>query len=173
MTPAARSRQSGTRQAASPLGKGLGLAGTRAWRHLIVVARARPYGNCSRPGTARAVTSGSPLPPHCGASRARCRCGLAFHSRDACAPLKWHPTRSQAPRLFRPSENLEPGTECTVIGAETKRRSCAHSGFYFIVDLVAAREPHDRLRRGPKGRNVRCAGEAKRSLPGYFSRLNI
>lgn len=160
MTPAARSRQSGTRQAASPLGKGLGLAGTRAWRHLIVVARARPYGNCSTAWHgARCDVREPPFPPHSGASRARCRCGLAFHSRDACAPLKWHPTRSQAPRLFRPSENLEPGTECTVIGAETRRRSCAHSGFYFIVDLVAAREPHHLLRRGPKGRNVRCAGK--------------
>lgn len=160
MTPAARSRQSGTRKAASPLGKGLGLAGTRAWRHLIVVARARPYGNCSPAWHgARCDVRAPPPPPNGGASRARCRCVLVSHSRDACAPLKWHPTRSQAPHLFRPSENLEPGTECTVIGAETRRRSCAHSGFYFIVDLVAAREPHDLLRRGPEGRNVRCAGK--------------
>lgn len=150
MTPAARSRQRGARQAPSPPGKGLGFAGTRAWRHLIVVARARPYGNCSRPGTARAVTSESPPPaPLRGFQSPKpLRTGV-LQQRCVCPP-KWHPTRNQAPPLSRPSENLEPGPECTVIGAETRRRSCAHSGFYFIVDLVAAREPRDLLRRGPE-----------------------
>lgn len=44
-----------------------------------------------------------------------------------------------SPTGLRAKRRLEAGPERKVIGAETRGQSCAHSGFYFIVDPAAAR----------------------------------